>query len=298
MPRFSIFTPSNPTSSSAHAHGQKKTGLSRTFTPNDYAIVDEHASDEKPTGSSFEHSSASVQPADATAPALPDTPDTVPICPHESLTSARAALIADLPNLKPINQLAKPKEVDALTLAPSTHHRLPYTSDVQLKTACEPLGRVFPTSSQKGSSVKMQTVIRVRGEGGYIYSFTPHYAHDDPMLDTRPSRMTPCLMLSMTWIIYVPPATKPAKTIEELRQEVEKAGVQLCAHKHLSDRKILETIFKMVNPDVGLRDPIVRYKAIEEGYNCKLNPFPFPIPLIYERHLLRINGQSYEMTMA
>ena len=288
MPRFSIFTRPTSASNSPNARDQTEPSLLRTstastnpppaYTPNIYATDDEQANDEKPLGSSFEHSSPSARPDDPTAPALPDTPYTMPICPHESLTSARVALIASLPGLKPMDKTEDPKEVDALTSTPSAHHRLPdtgYTRHVQLKTACEPLGRVFTTPREQA-----QNMIRVQGKGGYMYTFTPHYPRNDPMLYTRPSRKEPCLVLCMAWNIYLSSAPKIAKTIEALGQEVEKAGVQLCAHKRLNDREFLETIYEAVNPDVGLRDPILRYRTTEEGYNCELEPLSFSIPLI------------------
>lgn len=68
----------------------------------------------------------SAQLANLTAPALPDTPGTVPICPHEWLTSTRVAFIAGLPGLKPIKQLAERKEIDALASTASAHHGLLY----------------------------------------------------------------------------------------------------------------------------------------------------------------------------
>ncbi|KAL8821636.1 MAG: hypothetical protein Q9191_007268 [Dirinaria sp. TL-2023a] len=304
MPRFSIFTRPPSASSSSNAHDQTETGLWRTstastnpppaYTPNNDATGEGQVKDEKPLGSPFEQSSPSSRLSDPTAPALPGTPETMPICPHESLTAARVALIASLPGLKPVDKLAEPKEVDALTSSPRAHHRLPdtgFTRHVQLKTACEPLGRVFSSPREQA-----RNMIRVRGKGRYIYTLTPHHPHDDPMLYTRPSRKEPCLVLCMTWDIFLSSAPEIAKTIEALGQEVEKAEVQLCAHKRLNDPEFLETIYEAVNPDVGLRDPILRYRTAEEGYNCELEPFSFSTPLVYDPCLLRIKDQSYQMT--
>lgn len=311
MPRFSIFTRPTSASSSSNVHDLTEPTLSRThtastnpppaYTPNITAISDEKASDEKPWDSLSGPPSPSARAADQTAPALPDTPYTMPICPHESLTSARVALIASLPGLKPADKMAEPKEVDALTSTPSAHHRLPntkYTRHVQLKTSCEPLGRVFTTPREQA-----QHMIRVQGKGGYMYTLTPHYPHDDPMLYTRPSRKEPCLVLCMTWDIYLSSAPKLAQTIEALGEEVEKAGVQLCAHKRLNDREFLETIYEAVNPDVGLRDPILRYRTAEEGYNCSQCDAHISLATIqpyqsdgwdwrFEIHTSRIVGQN------
>ena len=235
------------------------------------ATDDEQVNGEKPFGGSFEQHFVASQLADPTAPALPDAPDTIPICPHESSTSARIALIADLPGLKPRNQLTEPKQVDALTSSPVAHHRLPDTENVQLKTVCDPLGGDLTTP--RGQA---QDIMRVQGKGGYKYTHTPHYAHDDDsMLHMRISRATPCLVLCMTWTIHISSAPPTAKTIAKLGQELEKTGVQLCAHKRLNDLEVLETVYETVNPDVGLRDPVLRDQAMEEGYDCELKPFLF-----------------------
>ncbi|KAL8794733.1 MAG: hypothetical protein Q9195_002687 [Heterodermia aff. obscurata] len=261
MPRFSIFRRSTSTPGSSNAHDQNTyTAIPNqppAYTSTDDATSDEQANSDKHWDSSSAHSSASSD--QLAEPDLFDIMNTVPICPHQWLTSARVALISDLPGLKPIDQSTKPKEIDALLSNRSAHHRLQYGSeeDVQFKTTCEPLGPL---------AERAQSLIQVQGEGHYMYTFSPHGARDDA---ARPERTTPCLVLCMTWTIYLSSKHKTAKTIKNLRQEVEKADVKLCAHRWLHDREILKTIHEAVNPDVGLRDPLVRY-SVEEGYNCEL----------------------------
>ena len=213
---------------------------------------------------------------DPTAPAPPDTPGTVPICPHESLNRARAALIASLSSLKPADgestdKPAKPKEVDALGPLPNAHLRLPssdYTKTDELKTACEPLGPLGSISYQERE--KAQSTIGVRGRGSYIY--IPARGLPEENAKIPPQQL--CLALCMTWDIYFNAASKAPRTMDFLRKDLEKANVKLCPHKYLHDREFLEAIIEVLNPDLPMRDPIVRFRTTEEGYNCKFRLRP------------------------
>lgn len=201
---------------------------------------------------SYSASSFTARPADPTAPAPSDTPGTLPICPHESLTSARLDLIHCLPGLKPAHPKDKRRKVDAITSAPSAHHRLVCSTRVEdCKTACEPLGRLF------NSAEKPNQTIAIQGKGEFSYAFLS--SKDDG------SESTSHLVLDMDWDIYILAGCKTSKVIDVLTE----VDVRLCAHKRIADPEILGLIAERIDPEVGLRDPIVRYRKQVEGHHCK-----------------------------
>lgn len=193
-----------------------------------------------------------------TAPAPPGSPGTVPLCAHESLTSARLALILTLPNIKPAGYCEASKELDALTAAPPSHHRQSDKSSyvheqINIKISCQPLGPAYINETRK----PRDATLAVQGTGEYSWRYAAPGKNDVPAY--RSGNQKPYFALTMKWEVCMSTRNEPGLTIETFGEEIAKAGVVFCAHKRLSDFEFLEVLFETVNPNVELRDPIMRF---------------------------------------
>lgn len=204
------------------------------------------------------------------APAPANTPGTIPVCPHESLTPARLASILSLPGLGSDPSDAS-KVLGALTPTPDAHHRRNMVRSrtkgsvkYEARVDCHPLGH----TSDIRHDTSGNKLIAVKGFGKFLYD-RPQPPKRRRFLRRGPV-IEPSLVLHMTWeLCVVPRARDRIFTLEEFCKEVEKAKVQLCAHKRLSDPEFTESMFEQFNPFGSLRDPILRHQTRQEGYNCK-----------------------------
>lgn len=200
------------------------------------------------------------------APVSADTPGTVPVCPHESLTSARLAVITNLPHFEPTSSETA-KKIDALTSAPDNHLRssleIEAGKTANLNMQCQPFGRPG-----------IDATLAIVGTGVIGYRWNAPDQPDEPHNRGRSAPGKPYVALSMAWSFFV--CTNSSPSIDYLRKELEKADVRFCAHKRLGDQEFLDAIVEVISPDAKLRDPIIRYQKAEEGYGCTSSSFPFP----------------------
>lgn len=162
----------------------------------------------------------------------------IQVCPHETLSFDRLITIANLPNLK-----TNSKKIDALRPDPAQHHRGHDKDTKEPQDSCKPLG--YKVDSYIGS---------LKGFGTYSWK------RDIPV---------PGIVLSFHWEMRcLDPSKVNCNSPTDLREMFEKANIQLCPHKKISDMDIVNIIYTIVNPNGKPADPIDRYLAKEVGHDC------------------------------
>ena len=85
----------------------------------------------------------------------------------------------------------------------------------------------------------------------------------------KKSRQRSGIFLSIHWYLNFRKSTQSnCDSVDSFRAKLERANIELCAHKRNTDADVLATLFGMVSPEGELADLIDRYIAEEAGIRC------------------------------